>query len=166
MMAGAGKGHLGWLTEDHLMINRGFDSHIGYLAGAESYAHGVSGEQPDLLDHPDHKHDMWLNHKPGWQVTSEIDYSASFYSTWVDSKLNEHASTRPSQPIWLHFAIQNVHAPYVLPPEYERRQFPEEQWNDHQDMRNTYMNMLALLDDAMGNLTRSLKAENMWEDTL
>ena len=31
------------------MINRGFDSHLGYLAGAESYAHGVSGEQPDLL---------------------------------------------------------------------------------------------------------------------
>ena len=33
-----GKGHLGYWTTDNLPINRGFDRHIGYLGGGESYA--------------------------------------------------------------------------------------------------------------------------------
>ena len=106
-----GKGHLGYQTTDHLPANRGFDSHIGYLAGAESYAHGVSGEQPDLLPHPDRKHDMWLDHSPGYGVVEEIDYSADFYGAWVGNILRSHAASRAEQPLWVHFPIQNVHAP-------------------------------------------------------
>jgi len=30
-----GKGHLGYQTMDHLPINRGFLSHVGYLEGGE-----------------------------------------------------------------------------------------------------------------------------------
>jgi arylsulfatase A-like enzyme len=103
-----GKGHLGWLTEDHLMINRGFDSHLGYLAGAESYAYGVSGEQPDLQQHAHHKHDMWQDHAPAWDTAAEIDYSPTFYSAWAARKLRQHAATRPTQPLCLHFPVQNV----------------------------------------------------------
>jgi hypothetical protein len=33
-----GKGHLGYQTMDHLPINRGFLSHVGYLEGGEQYA--------------------------------------------------------------------------------------------------------------------------------
>eukprot|EP01052_Picozoa_sp_SAG31_P039525 SAG31_NODE_5498_length_2499_cov_15.125833_3_plen_65_part_01 len=28
-----GKGHLGYETTDHLPVNRGFKSHVGYLGG-------------------------------------------------------------------------------------------------------------------------------------
>jgi arylsulfatase A-like enzyme len=38
-----GKGHLGYQTTDHLPINRGFDSHVGYLNAAEDYHYGNSG---------------------------------------------------------------------------------------------------------------------------
>ena len=161
-----GKGHLGWLTEDHLMVNRGFSSHLGYLAGAESYAYGVSGEQPDLLQHAAHEHDMWLDHEPAWAVSTEIDYSPTFYSKWVAQKLHSHVATRPTQPMWLHFPVQNVHAPYVLSPAAVRRDFPTQQWNDHQELRSIYMNMLALLDDMVGNVTASLRKEEMWANTL
>ena len=161
-----GKGHLGWLTEDHLMVNRGFDSHLGYLAGAESYAYGVSGEQPDLQQHPSKVHDMWLDHEPAWGVSAEIEYSPSFYSQWVAQKLHLHATTRPAQPMWLHFPVQNVHAPYVLPPEALRRAFPTGQWGDHQELRSIYMNMVALLDDMVGNVTAALRKEGMWAHTL
>ena len=34
------KGHLGYHTSDHLPVNRGFDRHLGYLGGGESYDHG------------------------------------------------------------------------------------------------------------------------------
>ena len=35
-----GKGHLGYQTDAHLPVNRGFDTHVGYLGGAESYSYG------------------------------------------------------------------------------------------------------------------------------
>ena len=31
-----GKGHLGYPTTDHLPVNRGFDTHLGYLMGPSS----------------------------------------------------------------------------------------------------------------------------------
>ena len=40
-----GKGHLGYMTEDHLPVHRGFASHVGYLAGMEGY---VQGETPAI----------------------------------------------------------------------------------------------------------------------
>ena len=38
-----GKGHLGWHTTDHLLVNRGFTSHVGYLGGSQSYECGGFG---------------------------------------------------------------------------------------------------------------------------
>ena len=32
-----GKGHLGYQTTDHLPVNRGFQTHLGYLEAAEHY---------------------------------------------------------------------------------------------------------------------------------
>ena len=48
-----GKGHLGYPTTDHLPINRGFDSHVGYLCGAENYDHGYNeGRNPGHVRPP------------------------------------------------------------------------------------------------------------------
>ena len=107
---------------------------------------------------------MWLDHEPAWAVSADIEYSPTFYSKWVAQKLHNHVATRPTQPMWLHFPVQNVHAPYVLPPEAVRRDFPTQQWNDHQELRSIYMNLLALLDDMVGNITASLRKEEMRVD--
>eukprot|EP00662_Eupelagonemidae_sp_cell21_P031728 gene31728-53764_t len=50
-----GKGHLGYQTVDHLPVNRGFDTHVGYLKGDENYAHGlqVMCDVPALANLPD-----------------------------------------------------------------------------------------------------------------
>ena len=37
-----GKTNIGFQTIDHMPINRGFASHVGYLYGAESYSYGKS----------------------------------------------------------------------------------------------------------------------------
>lgn len=42
-----GKGHMGWQTTDHLLINRGFTSHMGYLGGSESYKWGRADSSLD-----------------------------------------------------------------------------------------------------------------------
>jgi hypothetical protein len=97
-----GKGHLGWLTEDHLMINRGFSSHVGYLGGAEAYTYG-GGD----IDPARGKHDFWSDHSPAFSLVPDVDYSANFYSKHTTALIQEHA-TRRRGPLWLHFTIQNV----------------------------------------------------------
>ena len=47
-----GKGHLGYETMDHLPVNRGFKSHVGYLEGSQSYYWGcgsAGGEHATAL---------------------------------------------------------------------------------------------------------------------
>ena len=101
----------------------------------------------------------------------DIDYSANFYSERTSGIIAEHATRKPSQPLWLHYTIQNVHAPYTLPPAWEVNAYPDYRpaagkpptaaAQDH-----ILGNMLNMLDSAMGNLTRSLKTARLWEDTL
>eukprot|EP01046_Picozoa_sp_COSAG06_P023313 COSAG06_NODE_1845_length_8230_cov_12.038499_1_plen_77_part_00 len=57
------------------MINRGFDSHVGYLGGAEGYSFG-GGDKNITKGH----HDFWSDSDPAFDLVPHIDYSANFYS--------------------------------------------------------------------------------------
>ena len=46
-----GKGHLGYTTMDHLPINRGFASHVGYLFGMEDYQYFLRPINIDCRSH-------------------------------------------------------------------------------------------------------------------
>ena len=54
----------------------------------------------------------------------------------------------------------------MLPPAAQRRDFPSAQWADHAELREIYANMLAVLDDAMANLTATLRLTELWPETL
>lgn len=95
------------------------------------------------------KHDMWHDHKPGIDIVPEIFYSANFYTTTAVGIVNNHTSSTKSRtntaastapPLWLHLAYQNVHSPYVNPPDWECHAFPK-MWDA------VFANMLHLLDD-------------------
>ena len=49
-----GMGHLGYQTTDHLPIRRGWDSHVGFLLGSQSYAHGGGDANASVG-----AHDLW-----------------------------------------------------------------------------------------------------------
>lgn len=51
-----GKGHLGWQTEDHLLVNRGFESHVGYVRVQPTRAR-TDAVAPSL-------HDVFARHSP------------------------------------------------------------------------------------------------------
>jgi arylsulfatase A-like enzyme len=146
-----GKGHLGYETMDHLPVNRGFKSHVGYLGGAEKYTYGSGSQDPSKGSH-----DMWHNLAPGVAIVPQIFYSANFYAQSAVNILEAHDT---KSPLFMYLAIQNVHSPYELPPEWEVQNFPE-MW-DH-----TYANMLHMLDMAVGNVTGALKRLGMWSNTL
>lgn len=147
-----GKGHLGYETTDHLPINRGFQSHVGYLGGAESYFYGLeSGENKSRSNF-----DMWQDSAPGKDVVDDIFYSANFYSQRAVEIIRQHNQSRS---LFLYLALQNVHAPYQTPPAWETRVFPQ-MWD------NTYANMLHLLDESVANVTAALVGTGMWNNTL
>ena len=146
-----GKGHLGYQTMDHLPVNRGFDSHVGFLSGSESYHWGGGSETPTAG-----RHDFWSGLQPGTSIVPTLDYATNYYSKVAVDIIEGH---NKSSSFFMYFAVQNVHSPYELPLAFETHDYPK-MW-DH-----TYANMLAVLDMATKNLTDALHRTGQWEDTL
>mmetsp|Transcript_30802 Transcript_30802/g.50940 ORF Transcript_30802/g.50940 Transcript_30802/m.50940 type:complete len:533 (+) Transcript_30802:57-1655(+) len=153
-----GKGHLGYQTTDHLPFNRGFESHIGYLGGAEAYSHGGGSPDPSAGTH-----DLWRDDRPAVGAVRGMHYSADYYSRSAVDIIEAHGRrhSTPTAPLFLYFAIQNVHSPYTLPPKWQVRHYPKMGEKFH-----IYANMLAALDGAVANVTRALRGAGMWDDTL
>ena len=105
-----GKGHLGYLTEDHLPINRGWDTHVGYLNAHENYTYGGS------LEPATHSKDFWHNSGPGDDLVDQIWYSTNWYTTRAVDIVNQHPLEKP---LWIHLPYQAIHAPYQEPPVWE-----------------------------------------------
>lgn len=162
-----GKGHLGYQTSDHLPVNRGFASHVGYLNGAEIYYHGCLGSGNCSADPEQGHHDLWDGLAPAVASVPLIEYSADFYTARAVELIRAHPAAGPTQagaaplPLFLYFAIQNVHAPFQLPPAWQTRAYPAMGAAFH-----TYANMLALLDESVANLTRALRTSRLWDTTL
>lgn len=62
-------------------------------------------------------------------------------------------------PLWLHLAYQNVHSPYVNPPDWECHAFPK-MWDA------VFANMLHLLDDGIRNVTAAIRSAGLWNNSL
>jgi len=145
-----GKGHLGYATTDHLPINRGFQTHVGYFEPDESYSHGVSISRPG--------HDMWHGDHAGIDVVSDIYYSTNYYSDRAVSFINQHNGS--TSPLFIHLPYQCCHSPYTKVPEWERMQPPSTMWNP------VYADMLHVLDTGLANVTAAWKAAGMWDNLL
>ena len=157
------KGHLGYETTDHLPINRGFLSHVGYLGGSEGYEYG-GGDANATKG----KHDLWHDRAPGIDVVPEMFYSANYYTKTAVGIITKHAAmhtaTSTAKPLFLYLPYQNVHSPNTLPPAWETHTFPKF-GNGEVDL-HTYANMLNMLDSGMKNVTAALKSTGMWANTL
>lgn len=84
-----GKGHTGFKSMSHLPVNRGFDSHIGFLGGEQSYTSPV----------------RWEDDLP----CNNTEYSTTLYGDRMISVLQNHD---PALPLFLYLPWQAVHAPY------------------------------------------------------
>lgn len=155
-----GKGHLGYQTMDHLPINRGFDSHVGYLAGAEEYVHGDNYYGQPGHDCPGNPascfKDFWQDDVPAPpKVIEDVFYSTNFYTT----RAIEHIqNTTTSESLWIHLTYQGVHAPYVEPPEWEQIPDGTGFWDQ------TFGSMLQVVDNGIHNVTETLRATGRWQD--
>ena len=125
-----GKGHLGYMTTDHLPVRRGFDSHVGYLAGDQQYEHGlqVMCDVPQLANLPDaswcghwpprtppdacHR-DMWRgNATASAAYVDSLAYSTDAYAAEAVRRIEQKPD---GEPLFVYLAWQAVHGPWVRP---------------------------------------------------
>nr|XP_022327230.1 arylsulfatase B-like [Crassostrea virginica] len=144
-----GKWHLGFYKKEYLPTNRGFDSHFGYLTGAEDYfTHARCFEKMCGTD---------LRDNMGPANYTGV-YSAHLFARKASEVVKNHNTDKP---LFLYLPFQSVHAPLQVPDKYIQ---PYMHIQDHQ--RRTYAGMVSAMDEAIGNLTDVLKEKGMWNNTL
>ena len=150
-----GKGHLGYPTTDHLPINRGYTSHVGYLGGAEGYNQTI-----------DQSHDFWFDYFPAnASILEQVYYSTNYYTSRSVSLIEAHD---PATPLYLDLRYQGVHGPYVNPPAWEQVQntTANEQICGAKYACQIIQSMVSVVDSGIANVTAALKARGFWDNTL
>jgi arylsulfatase A-like enzyme len=156
-----GKWHLGQHAWEFTPVFRGYESYLGFFNGGESYFdHAV----PLIPTHGNHDYDFsrQTGERCGegcWTVelSANNHYSTHLLTTEAVHLIDAHNT---SEPFFLYLAYQAVHGPDQAPLMYVE---PFAAVKDKK--RRIYSGMLAALDEAVGNVTKALKAKAMWEST-
>lgn len=145
-----GKWHLGARSVANLPINRGFDSHLGFLKGGED--HWTQGSSDGSL----RVVDLWKDHGPAYGLNGT--YSTYLYGNAAVDLINKHDQ---SNPFFLYLPWHVTHNPLEAPEEVIK---PVD--NDPNKVRRMMNAMVTMLDQGVANVTRALKENNMWNNTL
>lgn len=97
-------------------------------------------------------------------------YSTHMFMDQVQKILSEHAAEAHNNatskanpaPLFLYLALQDVHEPVAVPAQYSSIY----EGTIMDNTRRNYAGMVSVVDEAVGNLTRSLKKLGMWNDTV
>lgn len=152
-----GKTHWGTETPRHLPHNRGWHSHLGFLGGGESYStgHQCVGGDGSSCNCNNYTSDLDLWHD---DHVAEIEY-IGHYSTDLFTQLAVEAIQKHdhSGPFWLHLNYQGNHKPLTSPPGWPTLD---------NDGNKVLMQVLQRMDEGIGNITRVLKAGDLWHNTI
>ncbi|XP_078000253.1 arylsulfatase B-like [Glandiceps talaboti] len=148
-----GKWHLGFYKDGCLPRQRGFDSFFGFYLGAEDYFHHDSTMQGH------HGYDFRRNED---DVSSQYldQYSTHLFAEEAQEIIKNHD---PNKPLFLFLSFQAVHMPLQVPEKYAA--IYDHVYGDNKDWR-TYGGMVTCMDEAVGNVTRTLKQSPLWDNTV
>ena len=135
-----GKWHLG-LTEEYHAINRGFDEFYGFMG---------RGSHP-YFDHSDMSHPIYRGLKP----IKEDGY----LTTRITEEAVDFIQRHKKNPFFLYVAYNAVHSPPEAPEEDIKKLTGDE-------TRDTLIAMLKHLDMGVGQIVKSLKANDLFDNTL
>ncbi|KAK7481483.1 hypothetical protein BaRGS_00027245 [Batillaria attramentaria] len=141
-----GKWHLGYCNWKYTPTFRGFDSFYGYYNGAEDYNTHYAGAGIDF------RKDKQVDREDGGI------YSAYLYFARALDIVRSH---NKSQPLFLYLPFQSVHEPLQVPKAYE-----DNCPLTHNATRKTKCGMVAILDEAIRNITMVLESEGFMDNLL
>jgi len=153
-----GKWHLGFYENKWLPHNRGFDTFFGiYGGGADHYnytspaTYSMSPNNPKYFDLHDQNGDVY----------SETGrYSTELYTEKAVNVIENH---NQEQPLFMYLSYQAPHTPLEVPKRYSEAYEKNTHWSKK---RRQYAGMVAALDEGVENITRALKDQDLWENTI
>ncbi|XP_033126280.1 arylsulfatase B-like [Anneissia japonica] len=152
-----GKWHLGFHKKHCWPTSRGFDHFFGFLTGAEDfYTHESDYLFPG-------KRKLWK----GFDLREDDDNIAwnyqGFYSTHLFTKKAQRIIKKhdPAKPLFLVVSFQAVHGPLQVPKEYLK---PYKYIKN--EKRKIYAGMVSCMDEAVGNVTKTLKHTGLLENSV
>ena len=135
-----GKWHLG-LTKEYHAMNRGFDEFYGFMGrGAHPY-----------FDHSDMNHPIYRGFKP---IKEE-----GYLTTRITEEAVDFISRHKKEHFFLYVAYNAVHSPPEAPKEDIKNLTGDEK-------RDTLMAMIKHLDMGVGEIVKSLKKHDIFDNTL
>jgi arylsulfatase A-like enzyme len=147
--AAVGKWHLG-SSPDTVPNAHGFDRYFGFHSGCfDYYSHRYYWGEPRTVNY----HDLWRDRT---EIFEDGQYSTELFSREAVRFVRDNHA----QPFFLYLAFNGPHYPMHAPANYKQR-FP-----DLPPERQTYAAMIAAVDDAVGEVVRTLRESRQLDDTL
>jgi arylsulfatase A-like enzyme len=146
-----GKWHMGQLPEYRPLV-RGFTEHYGFLGGGRSFLPTAQSQGVPFVPKDPLQTAIWKND----QQIEDPEYVTDAFGDAAVACIQRHKD----QPFFLYLAFNAPHVPLQATEKYLAR-FP-----DLTGSRRTYAAMLSAVDDAIGRITESLKANGLEQDTL
>lgn len=149
-----GKWHLGFYRKEFLPLNRGFDTHYGFLTGSEDhYSHRSCGMV--LKGKPD---ECGTDFRDGFDpFNTSRTYSTELYRDRAMDIVSKHD---PTKPLFMYLALQAMHTPLQVPKEYL------ENLAYLYGPRKIYAGMVIAMDQAIGKIVSAFQDKGLWNNTL
>ena len=145
--AAFGKWHLG-LTPEYNPVSRGFDEFYGFMGrGAHDYFNLEDTESP-----------MYR----GLNIITE---SEGYLTNLLTDEAVAFIEREKDNPFFCYVAYNAVHSPAQAPQE-DIDAFIAEHGDTGTVKRNTLMAMLNILDDGVGKIVKTLKDNDIWDNTI
>eukprot|EP01084_Bolivina_argentea_P042851 78987_1 len=153
-----GKWHMGFATTAHTPLGRKFTSSLGYIGYGEE-DHYNQTNKITVGNETCYGIDLWDTNKPAKKLHGT--YNGFSYGKRAIDIINNHTQTSPNNPLFMYLATQNNHSPWEVPQEYIN-QF-NSSWYQ---LQRTVAGMSLFEDGLIANVTKALKANGMWDNTL
>lgn len=170
-----GKWDAGMATPAHTPQGRGYDTSLLYFSHKNNYWTQATMQTgcPLSLGIVD----LWMNDAPANNLngTNYEEY------LWRDQVVDVIQNQDPDEPMFLFFTPHVAHCPLQVPEDQlnkfnfmtndesecsQQTPYIYPGFNGTYHCRQTYLSMVNLLDDTIGNITTLLKAKGMWNNTL
>jgi arylsulfatase I/J len=156
-----GKWDVGWATNQHLPIKRGFEKSFGYLHHANDQWSFLDEEVPCARD-------LWRDYTPAAEKnarycsqTNQLDGCKFEDELFVEDVLQNLDAHNPTEPMFYYYAPHSVHTPLQVPQEYY-----DKYWYILNKDRRYYTAMLNYMDNNINRVITKLQEKGMWSNTV